>query len=182
MTNFADRARGTGGYDEVQDNFRLKDAKGNVVLCFKCGKSSLGHREIIACDYCTLRWHLDCLDPPMANPPIKDYLNRPKYSWMCPNHVDQDLLTCRHSATGRVHKTRRPKNARIVDIALRRGFKNNGIIEIENDPSDNESEVVGDEGSSIVYRVQERGIKLDFIDRVKRYFSFHLRTNYLHSA
>lgn len=87
---------------------------------------------------------------------------------MCPNHVDQELLTSKHSGIGRIHKVRRPKNARIVDTALRRGFQNNGIIEIENDPTDDEIETQ-EEGSSVVFRLSERGIKLDFIDRVKRY-------------
>ena len=156
------------GYDEPQgsDNFKLKDAKNNVILCFKCGRSSLGHREIISCDYCNLKWHLDCLDPPMANPPVKDALNRPKHAWMCPAHVDQELLTTGHA--GRVHKIRRPKNAKIVDTQLRRGFKNNGVIEIENEASDSDGGIDPDE-SSVVYRMSERSVKLDFIDRAKRY-------------
>lgn len=156
------------GYDELHgnDNFKLKDGKNNIILCFKCGKSSLGHREIISCDYCSLKWHLDCLDPPMANPPVKDALNRPKHAWMCPAHVDQELLTTGYS--GRVHKIRRPKNAKIVDTQLRRGFKNNGIIEIENEAGDSDGAMDNDQ-SGVIYRVSERSVKLDFIDRAKRF-------------
>ena len=97
----------------------------------------------------------------MANPPA---LNRPSHRWMCPAHVDQELLSIGHS--GRLHKVRRPKNAKVVNTFLHRGFKNNGIIEIENELSDSENELEVDD--SVVYRVSERGLKLDFIDRVKR--------------
>ena len=146
------------------DNFRIKDSKNNVILCFKCGKSALGRREIIQCDYCNLNWHLDCLDPPLASRPIRDAQHRQKHSWMCPAHVEPELLTVGHN--GRMHKIRRPKNAKVIDTALRRGFKNNGIIEIENDPSDVEDTIgVAD---SVIYRVTEQSIKLDFIDRVKQ--------------
>lgn len=68
----------------------------------------------------------------------------------------------------KTRKVRRPKNARIVDTALRRGFRNNGLIEIQNDQSDEEDESDREE-MGIVYRLPERGVKLDFIDRVKMY-------------
>ncbi len=98
---------------------------------------------------------------------------------MCPNHVDHELAALDTSAIpssrlrllksgGQSHKVRRPKNAKIVDTALRRGFVNNGLIEIENEPSDDE-DFHEREQLGIVYRLPERGIKLDFIDRVKRY-------------
>lgn len=112
----------------------------------------------------------------MANPPPKGNNGRPRHSWMCPNHVDAELKaldssvkTSRRVDTGdaKTHKIRRPKNARIVDTALRRGFINNGLIEIENEASDDDK--MEDEGVGIIYRVPEKGIKLDFIDRVKRY-------------
>ena len=61
---------------------------------------------------------------------------------------------------------RRPKNPKVVDTTLRRGFRNNGIIEIENDPSDVEEN--GELDDSVVYRVSEQGLKLDFIDRIKK--------------
>lgn len=171
--------RTRAGYDETPDLMKLRDSKGNFVLCFRCGKSSLNRREIISCDFCTLQWHLDCLDPPLANPPRKGSGGKPRHSWMCPNHVDHELAALDasatssarlhfHSGNGRTHKVRRPKNAKIVDTGLRRGFINNGLIEIENEPSD-EEEFHEREQLGVVYRLPERGIKLDFIDRVKRY-------------
>jgi len=64
-------------------------------------------------------------------------------------------------------KRRKPKNPRIVDVALRRGFRNNGIIEIDNMSSD-EDEFAEKDMLGTVYRLPEHGIRLDFIDRVKR--------------
>ena len=98
---------------------------------------------------------------------------------MCPNHVEGVLANLQTNAqstaskkalpaTGRTYKVRRPKNASIVDIGLRRGFKNNGLIEIENELSDDESENEKSHPPGVIYRVPEKGLKLDFIDRVKR--------------
>lgn len=57
----------------------------------------------------------------------------------------------------------------MVDSNLRRGHKNDGLIEIENDedqeePVEFEDIMIG----GIVYRLPERGIKLDFLDKVKQ--------------
>lgn len=107
---------------------------------------------------------------------------------MCPNHADQELAHVKLSATvagkaairkspsiqpeliksNRTFRTRRPKKAKVIEIGLRRGFKNNGLIEIEEERSEEESEIEK-EMSGVVYRVPEKGIKLDFIDQVKRY-------------
>ena len=158
------------GYDEEkkQDNTKLVDKKGEAILCFACGASAMGKREIISCDYCGLYWHLDCINPPLANPPFRDPQNRAKYRWMCPAHADSVINAA--GPGGRLYKTRRPKNARIVDTQLRRGFKSNGIIDIELDDSAEESEV---DDEPPVYRVTERSIRLDFNDRLRRYG--HLR-------
>ncbi len=37
----------------------------------------------VACDYCPNIFHLDCLDPPLAE--------IPRDRWMCPNHVENYL-------------------------------------------------------------------------------------------
>jgi hypothetical protein len=63
---------------------------------------------------------------------------------------------------------RRPRAAKVVDTALTRDFINDGVIEIANDSSEDESEFEEIEVSSTVYRLPEKGIKLDFIDRVRR--------------
>ncbi len=70
-------------------------------------------------------------------------------------------------STGRIFRIRRPKNPKIIDIGLRRGFRNNGLIEIENDSSGEEDEITKELSNSTV-RVPEKGIKLDFIERLNR--------------
>lgn len=37
---------------------------------------------MVACDFCKLHWHLDCLNPPMTIPP------HPTKKWMCPCHAE----------------------------------------------------------------------------------------------
>jgi len=50
---------------------------------------------------------------------------------------------------------------------LRRGHKNNGLIEIDNE-SDHEMDFEETTANGIVYRLPERGIKLDFMATVYR--------------
>uniref|UniRef100_A0A1B0FKX6 PHD finger protein 12 n=1 Tax=Glossina morsitans morsitans TaxID=37546 RepID=A0A1B0FKX6_GLOMM len=76
------------------------DSQGLVPLpakiCFYCHRSCK-KAPLVACDYCPLFYHQDCLDPPMTALPTG--------LWMCPNHVenfiDNNLLTS-ISATERV--------------------------------------------------------------------------------
>ena len=106
--------------------------------------------------------------------------------WKCPLHVDHLLLgtdpVARQysqitSGNGgrRTVKVRRPKNARIVDVSMRRGFTNNGLIEVGWDsedekgfaPSVPEEEFEDLQKGGVVYRLPARGIVLDFIHKVK---------------
>ncbi|PWW77893.1 hypothetical protein C7212DRAFT_292486 [Tuber magnatum] len=137
---------GRSGFLEEYDTHRLKDKSGNIILCHSCRKSAADGQRIISCDFCPLNWHLDCVSPmPMPNPPPA------QKKWMCPAHAD-------------MYQPRRPKKAVIVDAYLRRGMKNNGVIEIENEEEEAFEEVLI---SGVVYRLPERGIKLDFIEKVK---------------
>ena len=47
--------------------------------------------QLARCDFCALKYHLSCLNPPLCSMPPRDRL------WMCPNHVenflDQNILT-----------------------------------------------------------------------------------------
>ncbi|KAI9675348.1 MAG: hypothetical protein M1817_001252 [Caeruleum heppii] len=159
------------GYDEAPDHLKLRDGKGELIVCFACRKSALDHRPIITCDYCNLHWHLDCLDPPMANPPLRNTIHGKKRHWMCPNHTEHELLNNGKAwdmGTSAHPKIRRPKRAKIVEPAVGRGFRNNGIIEIENDVSDGDYNFVDEEHFGTIYRLPEKGIKLDFIDSVKQ--------------
>ncbi len=69
------------------------------------------------------------------------------------------------SDPGREIQIRRPKNWKPSETIHRRGFENDGIIAVENEPSDGEEEI---ESPGVVTRVPEKGIKLDFIDRIKK--------------
>ncbi|KAJ5098073.1 hypothetical protein N7532_005074 [Penicillium argentinense] len=79
---------------------------GHVILCNRCGTSTDDTRPIIRCDYCECRFHLDCLDPPMAKPP------NPYNGWQCPNHVTIDDLVVTKVVDGRLQqrRPRRPKD------------------------------------------------------------------------
>ncbi|XP_059622139.1 PHD finger protein 12 [Phlebotomus argentipes] len=59
------------------------DANGLVPLpartCFTCRKSCK-RAPLVACDFCPLFFHMDCLDPPLAALPAN--------VWMCPNHAE----------------------------------------------------------------------------------------------
>jgi len=90
----------------------------------------------------------------------------PSRQWKCPAHVD-DLLAILPAALGPAHRFRRIKGASVVKPAFSRGFKNNGHIEIENDPTDDEEEQGFYEQREYghVYKLPEQGIKLDFISK-----------------
>ncbi|KAI9801107.1 MAG: hypothetical protein M1833_002975 [Piccolia ochrophora] len=180
----------THGQDDPIDNFKCVSNKGVTIRCFRCGCTSIGQKPIIQCDYCPLYWHLDCIDPPMANPPTA-LDKKERKLWMCPNHIDHELRDLHaeiptpagrlsshrlssHSGNRRIFKVRKPKYARIVDTALRRGSRNNGVIEIENDPSDEEEQFFEEEDDDVIHRLSEKGIKLDFIHAAKR--ARHLQT------
>ncbi|KAJ5102170.1 hypothetical protein NUU61_004392 [Penicillium alfredii] len=94
---------------------REYDANKNLIWCFKCGKTSGGTHPIITCDYCPCRFHLDCLNPPRANPP------NPSVGWMCPNHVTPDDMIATKEVDGqtRVRRVRRTKNMQSIDIDVR---------------------------------------------------------------
>lgn len=149
------------------------DKNGNPLLCFKCGKSALTGVQMATCEYCNLNWHVDCLDPPAYHVGSR---------WMCPNHAAQV-----------VKLPRRPRKAKIVDTHLRRGYKNNGNIEVLDSSDEEDPDSVQDipffdivdtrSGVSarypkhiektftidgVIYRLPSQGIKLDFIDAVKQ--------------
>ncbi|ODQ53561.1 hypothetical protein SAICODRAFT_24800 [Saitoella complicata NRRL Y-17804] len=148
------------GFIEEADPYKLKDKHGKAILCYKCGKSAL-EGAIISCDHCPSHWHLDCLSPPLIGMP--SHIKR----WMCPNH-----------ALHAMKKQRVPKGRKVVDVQLSRGFKNNGDVEIANE-QEKEAEDEFEEFTvqDVKYRLPERGIKLDFLDKVKGTWKEVRRTN-----
>ncbi|ORY83914.1 hypothetical protein BCR37DRAFT_378928 [Protomyces lactucae-debilis] len=119
-----------------------------------------------SCDHCSSHWHFDCLDPPLSGPPLSTK------KWMCPLHAHELTPT-----------SRIPKNPHIVDVSLRRGFANNGDVDVELESDVQESTAsesdsdIGD-GSQIMakavhmprvkYRLPESGVALDFLDTCRR--------------
>uniref|UniRef100_A0A182M3N8 PHD finger protein 12 n=1 Tax=Anopheles culicifacies TaxID=139723 RepID=A0A182M3N8_9DIPT len=80
---------GTEKPEELGKRAKLKkmhelDSQGLVPLpaitCHTCGQSCR-KAPLVACDYCELVFHQDCLDPPLTAMPTT--------MWMCPNHVEQ---------------------------------------------------------------------------------------------
>ncbi|PAA52181.1 hypothetical protein BOX15_Mlig014593g1, partial [Macrostomum lignano] len=61
-----------------------------VRRCYVCG-GNCRRAPLLPCDYCSLCYHLDCLDPPLTVPPSRWDL------WMCPAHpehlIDRFLLS-----------------------------------------------------------------------------------------
>lgn len=143
--------------DQVPDFFRIRDAEGNAAICHSCQKSSAPDRAIIPCSVCGIFWHLDCLDPALAYPPVLR-------TWKCPLHAD-DLLVTRAGILGPAHKYRKIKDAPVVRPTFTRGYVNNGYVDIDLDDSDNESGWRDVETYGRTVRLSEKGIKLDFLSR-----------------
>lgn len=167
------------GIIEDRDSHRLRDKNGDPVLCFKCGTSALPTglaaaapaakrarrsstrtasaevwKSIVSCDYCSLHWHLDCLDPPLPTMPP---LNK---RWMCPNHAERVLLP----------KLRIPKQTAAIEISKPKQY-NNGIIEIIHPQTASTSQVKKVAVEEVLingrrYRVPERIVILDFWNKV----------------
>lgn len=64
------------------------DQQGLVPLpaknCFSC-RRSCKKAPLVACDYCPLFFHQDCLNPPLTALPAG--------MWMCPNHPEQFIVS-----------------------------------------------------------------------------------------
>ncbi|TFK25022.1 hypothetical protein FA15DRAFT_668895 [Coprinopsis marcescibilis] len=172
------------GQLEERDPNRLKDRNGAPVLCYKCGKSALpqglasavpttkrprratskaatpeAFKGMVSCDFCSLHWHLDCIDPPLpAMPPFYK-------KWMCPNHAERLMPT----------KMRIPKqNAPPIEITKPKQF-NNGHIDVihpevatvaSTRPRVHVDEVLI---NGRRYRVPEKIIILDFWNKVSKH-------------
>ncbi len=117
----------------------------------------------------------------MANPPARNWEGKKIHDWMCPLHADQELRKVDASLLvprRKVH-VRRPRNPKIVDAALARGFQNNGVIDVQDEESGDDSDAEFYEEESpdepnepVIHRMPARGIKLDFIDRIKTYVAW----------
>ncbi|KAL2123313.1 hypothetical protein VTJ04DRAFT_3768 [Mycothermus thermophilus] len=139
---------------------RLRDADGNPVICHGCQRGSSADRAlIIPCSSCGLHWHLDCLDPPMAQPPVLR-------TWKCPLHTDE-LLSKLPAQLAPAHRFRKIKDAPVIRPVFTRGYANNGYIDVDFDDTPDESGWRDIESFGRVVRLSEKGIKLDFLSRLR---------------
>jgi hypothetical protein len=151
-------SRNRAGYDEAPDYFRTRDNKGKLIVCHKCnGTASAPGRMIIPCSFCSLYWHLDCLEFPMAKEP---HVAR---QWRCPAHVN-DIMDVLPAKLGPAHRWRKLKGAVPIVPTIPRGSKNNGHIEIEESASVDD-EFFEESQFGTVHKLPELGVKLDFISK-----------------
>lgn len=130
------------------------------MLCHNCQHPTADNRAIIPCSLCGLHWHLDCLDPPLAIPPVVR-------TWRCPAHAD-DLLATLPEELAPAHRFRKIKGAPVIVPAFSRGMKNNGFIEIDDDDEESEDENSGWSDVKTfgrVYKLSSKGVVLDFISQ-----------------
>ncbi|KAL6698732.1 hypothetical protein J3F84DRAFT_233181 [Trichoderma pleuroticola] len=148
------------GYDELPDFFKQRE-DGEAVLCHACQKPATEIRAIIPCSACPFHWHIDCLDPPLAMPPVLK-------TWRCPAHVDDVLGDVPPLAPA--HRFRRVKGGQIITPAFSRGIRNNGHIELDwaDDPEESDRSGWRDPDSfGKTYRLQAKGVVLDFIEQLR---------------
>ena len=171
---------GQKGYVEPEDRFQLLDKAGNPILCHYCSESSEGNRAIIKCDFCSIPWHLDCVNPPLTHPPRQGNPNRPGYNWRCPLHVDEaDSLSkdgklktsVQGLSYGKVRKLRKPKPMRVVDVHMRMGHKNDGNVVIVNDSDADDDIEDREDKDTTVHRLHSAYIKREFLLAAQRYVS-----------
>ncbi|PHH67720.1 hypothetical protein CDD80_586 [Ophiocordyceps camponoti-rufipedis] len=145
------------GYDELPDFFKQRD-DGRAVLCHACQKPATEIRAIITCSACPFHWHIDCLDPPLAVPPVLK-------SWRCPAHIDDVLVDVPRLAPA--HRFRTIRGSQPLTPALSRGLRNNGHIDI--DWSDEADASGWPDASSFgrTYKLASNGVILDFIEQLR---------------
>ncbi|CBY02180.1 hypothetical protein LEMA_P009670.1 [Plenodomus lingam JN3] len=174
------------------DYTKVIDNDHKVVLCTHCGVSSEHKRQMLKCDFCSAYWHLDCVDPPLANPPHISLEASQRDAWRCPRHIENDFrsgLLLQKDLNEQGHdvemddapparvprKLRMRKDPQIIEPTFSRGIQNNGLIDIINDPDDDTdgegNYVFGTDDAkdlnSKVFRIPEKGLILDFISKVK---------------
>lgn len=163
----------------------IRDKHGNLRLCYKCGQSTGGEREMMPCDYCPNEWHLDCLDPPAPVIP-KRFGNDGKtpQPWRCPLHIDHDLIEVGRSAgaevglLGRKPRLRRPKRiSSTMQPVLRPTPTNNGIIDLVLEPEEPELNVKTVEMNGSIIKIPEKRVINDFISKARWEFynDFHIK-------
>lgn len=167
------------GFVEERDPYQLRDKHGEPVLCFRCGQSALpstqqnAHgRRMLSCDFCTLHWHLDCVDPPMAGMPPATR------RWRCPAHSLPGQPRLRiPRAPQHIHTIRVPRGAPLPKTR-------DAYVEVVPDPNDKYFDPDTGSGGSrrapwdditldtdhirVRYRIPEKTIRLAFWTAISR--------------
>lgn len=104
----------------------LYDKNGDAYLCHKCKESGLNRRTLVHCDYCSLVWHLDCLDEPMCSPKTIGS------KWRCPNHIEN--LLPKHFLNYRVLKDTQVKDSTLFNQFLTLANHSNFLIHHSDQP------------------------------------------------
>lgn len=147
---------GRKGYtEEPFDFYRVRGTDGSAALCHQCQKGAAENKALLPCSACSLHWHLDCMSPPMACPPL------PR-NFRCPLHAD-DTPRGLMEKLAPAHKFRKVKGAPLIEQSYGRGLTNHGWIEIEEDSDEDDEAYHQHKNFGRVYRVPEKGVKLDFI-------------------
>lgn len=141
---------------------------GELLLCYKCGKSKMGtwdrpgdSRLIMRCDYCHTPWHLDCV-PDVPRSSLKNLGT----NWKCPLHASTDTV--------RPKQRRLTKHQKFIEPLQTSGFKNNGDVDIVLDEiSAPGSKTMIDSAKNIgefspISILKENSVKLDFMDKIYR--------------
>ncbi|KAI5296050.1 hypothetical protein KEM52_005913 [Ascosphaera acerosa] len=146
--------------------YALTDNKGKFIFCVACGRGSGGNKPIQICSYCPCAWHLDCLPFPVVNPSYqRPGSEKPYHHWRCPNHIDHDLRLIR-SVGGRLGNFKQPRNPRWLDIEVIPSNEDFNAGPVGGHPSyvyDDE-----DDRDATTIRVQEKGLVMNFVARVKQ--------------
>ncbi|KKY20880.1 putative phd finger domain protein [Phaeomoniella chlamydospora] len=162
------------GLVEIPDPKRLRDKDGGILVCHRCQRLASNDRELVSCDYCPAKWHMDCVDNPLAIPPRRRAHDKAGSTWKCPLHIDDvfsDINAKNNSSEmvqlrGRLPKVRKPKRALPYEPVQRRGYRNSGNIQVsleeEEDPNFSTVDWMGQQ-----VRLSEQAIKLDFIDKAR---------------
>ncbi|POR37916.1 Uncharacterized protein TPAR_01884 [Tolypocladium paradoxum] len=153
-------AKKRNGYDELPDFFKQRE-DGQAVLCHACQKSATEIRAIIPCSVCPFYWHIDCLDPPLAVPPVLK-------TWRCPAHVDDVLIEVPSLAPA--HRFRKVKGSQAITPVVSRGLKNNGHIEIDWNDEPEEADDSGwpdPQSFGRTFKLSAKGVVLDFIEQLR---------------
>lgn len=158
LTGVLSLSRKKSGCEDLPDFFKQRE-DGQAVLCHECQAPASGVRHIIPCSVCPYHWHTDCLNPPLAIPPLLR-------NWKCPAHVDDILIEVPKLAPA--HRFRRLKNASSIAPALSRGLRNNGHIEVDWSEEPQNPDVSGwpdAESFGRTFKVPAQGIVLDFVEQ-----------------